>query len=53
MDDKKESGQLELIESIRTPSDSSNVKRFDEQETKRLLRKIDWVLLPFISLLYL
>jgi hypothetical protein len=26
---------------------------FDEKATSRLLRKIDWVLLPFLSLLYL
>ena len=26
---------------------------FDKLATKRLVRKIDWVLLPFLSLLYL
>ena len=29
------------------------VHGFSKQETKKLLRKIDWVLLPFLALLYL
>jgi sugar phosphate permease len=36
-------------------SEVADVERhgFDIQSTKRLLRKIDWMLIPFLSLLYL
>ncbi|KAF2668339.1 MFS general substrate transporter [Microthyrium microscopicum] len=54
MDDKKENVQhVERFESVVDSDSSHSIRRFDQQETKRLLRKIDWVLLPFISLLYL
>ena len=32
---------------------SENSIAFDKQATARLLRKIDWTLIPFLSLLYL
>lgn len=31
----------------------SEIAPFDQKETKRLLRKIDLVILPFVALLYL
>ncbi|KAK8083792.1 hypothetical protein PG996_002573 [Apiospora saccharicola] len=31
----------------------SEVKMFDQKETKKLLRKLDWHLIPFMSLIYL
>ena len=41
-----------------TPSEGammhvSEVPMFDQKATKRLLRKLDWHLLPFMSLIYL
>ena len=33
-----------------TPTESNE---FDAQGTKRLLRKLDWHLIPFLSLIYL
>lgn len=40
---------LEIVES----SSSSQEFGYDEQQTKRLIRKMDWNLLPFLALLYL
>lgn len=34
-------------------SDAEHAGGFDEQRTKKLLRKIDWMLIPFLSFLYL
>jgi hypothetical protein len=34
-------------------SNSSQEFGFDEKQTKTLIRKIDWALLPFLALLYL
>ncbi|EON64993.1 hypothetical protein W97_04228 [Coniosporium apollinis CBS 100218] len=45
-DDKK---NVDMVESL---SDSDSLG-FDEKATQRLIRKIDWVLLPFLALLYL
>jgi hypothetical protein len=33
--------------------DLAETQGFDEKATKRLLRKIDWHLIPFLSLIYL
>jgi hypothetical protein len=46
----KDEGDAEMIES---GSNSSGELGFDEKATKKLVRKIDWVLLPFLALLYL
>ncbi|EON63154.1 hypothetical protein W97_02381 [Coniosporium apollinis CBS 100218] len=40
---------IDMLESL---SDSDSLG-FDEKATKRLVRKIDWVLLPFLALLFL
>lgn len=45
-EDKK---NVDMVESL---SDSDSLG-FDEKATQRLIRKIDWVLLPFLALLYL
>lgn len=45
-DEKK---NIDMLESL---SDSDSLG-FDEKATKRLVRKIDWVLLPFLALLCL
>jgi hypothetical protein len=50
MDKKPE---LEVIETIDSSSGRSQDTEYDEKDTKRLIRKIDIVLLPFLSLLYL
>jgi hypothetical protein len=36
-----------------TPSEFSTPPQFDAARTKKLLRKLDWHLVPFLSLLYL
>lgn len=46
----KEAHDVELIESGST---SSQELGYDEKATSKLIRKIDWVLLPFLALLYL
>lgn len=46
-------GAVEHTETLDSTSDHSNDVVYDEKETKRLIRKIDLVLLPFLSLLYL
>jgi hypothetical protein len=51
MDSTMEKSNVEMIESL--SSNSSENIGFDEKATKRLVRKIDWVLLPFLALLYL
>ncbi len=42
--------EVDLVESGSTVSQEVG---FDKKATSRLVRKIDWVLLPFLSLLYL
>lgn len=49
----EEKGGVELVETISNGSNNSQELIFDEKETKRLIRKIDWRLLPFLALLYL
>ena len=47
----KEAGDnIDLVESA---SADSQELGFDEKATKKLIRKIDWFLLPFLALLYL
>ena len=46
----KEAGNIEMLESA---SASSQEVEFDQKATKKLISKIDWALLPFLSLLYL
>jgi hypothetical protein len=41
--------QLEMIET----SSSNPDLGYDEKHTKKLIRKIDWTLIPFLALLYL
>lgn len=36
-----------------TPPEFSEPPQFDAARTKKLLRKLDWHLVPFLSLLYL
>jgi len=37
----------------RTPPEFAEPPQFDAKRTKTLLRKLDWHLVPFLSLLYL
>ena len=46
----KEEDSVEMVESGST---SSLEFGFDKKTTAKLIRKIDWVLLPFLALLYL
>ncbi|KIW27007.1 uncharacterized protein PV07_06789 [Cladophialophora immunda] len=49
--DSKDAGtKIEMLESA---SSSSQDLGFDVKATKKLIRKIDWTLLPFLALLYL
>ena len=41
------------IESLESASSSSQDLGYDAKATSRLIRKIDWTLLPFLALLYL
>jgi hypothetical protein len=44
----------EDVETVETASNSSQeAVGFDKKTTKRLIRKMDWALLPFLALLYL
>lgn len=47
---EKEVVAIEHIESV--ASDASDIV-YDDKATQRLIRKIDWRLLPFLALLYL
>ena len=47
--EKHDDAGVEIIES----SSSSQDLGYDEKQTKNLVRKIDWALLPFLALLYL
>ena len=47
-----EKTSIERIENG-SSSNQDELHGYDKLETKRLIRKIDWVLLPFLSLLYL
>lgn len=51
MEHMEEKSTVEMIESL--SSNSSENLGYDEKATKRLVRKIDWRLLPFLALLYL
>lgn len=41
------------VDAVESRSSSSEEVGYDVKETKKLLRKIDWTLLPFLALLYL
>jgi hypothetical protein len=45
--------QAKEIGAVESGSSSSQEMGFDEKHTKKLIRKIDWALLPFLALLYL
>lgn len=47
----EEKGGVEMLETISTGSSQDII--YDQKATKRLIRKIDWRLLPFLALLYL
>jgi sugar phosphate permease len=49
----EEKGTVELHETVSTGSLDAQENRFDDKATKRLIRKIDLRLLPFLALLYL
>jgi MFS family permease len=56
MDNKPETLKLDKARSNDSTGNDVKVElvsTFDQQQTKRLLRKIDWHLIPFLSLLYL
>jgi hypothetical protein len=45
---------VQSTESSSTASlDLAEAQGFDEKATKRLVRKLDWHLIPFLSLIYL
>lgn len=44
---------LEHLETARKVTDSRAPRGLDDTEDQRILRKIDWHLIPFVSFLYL
>lgn len=56
MSEKKEPlspPEVSQAESIEVPIAVAEAQGFDEHATKRLLRKLDWHIIPFMSLIYL
>jgi hypothetical protein len=56
MDDKKDAhtGEAVLVrEGSSLSVDNVESQGFDEKATKKLIRKLDWHLIPFLSLIYL
>lgn len=67
MEDKKDSAAVdvkgdnlmvpaskeEAVDAVESGSSSSQELGYDEKQTKKLIRKIDWALIPFLALLYL
>jgi hypothetical protein len=49
--DKKVAAQVEV--SASSSVEVIEAQGFDQQTTKKLIRKIDWHLIPFLSLIYL
>lgn len=49
--DKKVGAQVEV--SASSSVEVIEAQGFDQQTTKKLIRKIDWHLIPFLSLIYL
>lgn len=43
---------MDLVEDARKGEDVSTSMVYDEKETKNILRKVDWRLLPMLTLLY-
>lgn len=50
IDNDSQKGDVDMLESV---SGSESELGFDEKSTKKLVRKIDYYLVPFLSLLYL
>jgi hypothetical protein len=48
-----ETHEKDAVEIASTPSNGSDTQGFDEKQTKKLLRKLDIHLVPFLALLYL
>jgi hypothetical protein len=46
---KEGSTLVELVNGTSPPTETA----FDEKATRKLIRKLDWMILPFLSLLYL
>jgi len=52
--DEQHKRNLEHVElGSSSPPEYNEAPEFDERRTKTLLRKLDWHLVPFLSLLYL
>lgn len=51
LQEEKKVKDVDLVESVESASTSS--LGFDQVQTKKLLRKIDYTLVPFLALLYL
>lgn len=46
-------GHVEEAPVVQKGLDASNLPRYDDVETSRVLRKVDWRLLPVLTLLYI
>lgn len=53
LDVKPGEEQVEALSNVNDSSSLENAMAWDEAATKRLIRKIDWRLIPFLALLYL
>lgn len=52
--DQKQKRDVEHVElETQSPPEYQDAPHFDQARTKKLLRKLDWHLVPFLALLYL
>lgn len=52
MEKRNTSTNMDLVEDARKGEEVSTSMVYDESETKKVLRKVDWRLLPMLTLLY-
>jgi len=53
MAEKKDSADAEVAAVLDIASGDTSLTKFDAKSTKKLLRKLDWHIIPFMSLIYL
>lgn len=52
-DEKPRSGETDLEKKAMAASEEEGIVEYDVHETRKILRKIDYRLVPFLSVLYL
>lgn len=53
MDEKKEVGSVVVPSDADVAAGEAELQGYDSKATKKLLRKLDWHIIPFMSLIYL